>query len=260
MTMDTSIRDINFEYEGVTEKHSYSESCRESGCDREGICRCSVIVDAKIHHIDSAKAIHAIANRMIGWGNKPSKQALRDIAIAEVLDSAGPDIDFYTIDRIARLKGIHDPESYRIEVQPGYYGEEIEGIYLKDEIAEKLELAIWEALSIDCLEDRIEHLLMLEYGSIHPNLTDCVYERIKADPKDLIFASVSHLKLVKKKHASGELDHYRPNPYRKEKTTFWGIVVQAGDKLKVIDGYHRCWTSYSEGEKKIDLLLAKKIC
>lgn len=258
--MDTSIRGMNFRYGGVTAKYDTTESCRESGCDQEGICRCGVIVNAEIDHIDSKRIIHAIANRMIGWGNKPTRQSLREQSIADLLDTAGADIDFYTIDRITRLKGIHDPESYRIEIEPGYYGEEIEGIYLKDDIVEEIEIAIWDALSIDCMEDRIEHLLMLEYGRIHPDLTDCVYERIKADPKDLIFASVSHLRIVKKKYTSGELDHYRKKPHDKNKPTFRGIVVQAGDKLKVIDGYHRCWTSYSEGEKKIDLLLAKKIC
>jgi hypothetical protein len=238
---------MDFYYSGINVDYNFKYSCRQSGCDQEGICRCGEIVDQEITDVDLLHIVEKVYDNFFDDDEKTRK---RDEKINEVLFGTGKDFDYYTIDRILRSSKIWEKHLWDINICSGYYGQEIDKVELTQSVASKLENQIYEALSINSFTERMEYLLMLEYGKILPELEDCIYEIIKVKKEDLILGSDSNVKAVKDEMTINGLKHY------KHYTGIKGIVIPKGDKFRVIDGYHRIFVNNNNYPK---VIVAKKL-
>jgi len=237
------LKDITFQYNGVYVDYSYSYDCESYGCDEEGICRCGSIHNEHVDSVDVSSIVKKIYDDFFEQG----KAADRNNAINEVLYGIGKDIDIYTIDRIIRSYKIWENENWNIEVEGGYYGQEVGDVTIKESIADKIEEELLTVFSLPSLKEKIEYLLKLEYGKILPEIADSSYESMVIDKDDIIFGVEKHLKKVMKK----DLDFYSDKNYN----SIRGIVKKSGDKWQVIDGYHRI---FSTKFPRVKVLVAKK--
>ena len=225
------LKDITFQYSGVYVDYGYTYDCENYGCDEEGICRCGTINNEHIDSVDVSLIVKKIYDDFFAQG----KAANRNNAINEVLYGIGKDIDIYTIDRILRSYKIWENENWNIEVEGGYYGQEAGDVTIKESIADKIDEELWTVFSLPTLKEKIEYLLKVEYGKVLPELSNCSYESITIDKDDVIFGVEKHLNKVMKK----DLDFYSDKNYNGIR----GIVVKSGDKWRIIDGYHRIFTT-----------------
>ena len=225
------LKDITFQYNGVYVDYGYTYDCENYGCDEEGICRCGTINNEHIDSVDVSLIVKRIYDEFFEQG----KAANRNNAINEVLYGIGKDIDIYTIDRILRSYKIWENENWDIEVDGGYYGQEAGNVTIKETIADKIDEELWTVFSLPSLKEKIEYLLNVEYGKVLPELSNCNYESIVIDKDDVVFGVEKHLNKVMKK----DLDFYSDKNY----SGIRGIVVKSGDKWRIVDGYHRIFTT-----------------
>lgn len=225
------LKDITFQYNGVYVDYGYTYDCENYGCDEEGICRCGTINNEHIDSVDVSLIVKRIYDEFFEQG----KAANRNNAINEVLYGIGKDIDIYTIDRILRSYKIWENENWDIEVEGGYYGQEAGNVTIKESIADKIDEELWTVFSLPSLKEKIEYLLNVEYGKVLPELSNCNYESIVIDKDDVVFGVEKHLNKVMKK----DLDFYSDKNY----SGIRGIVVKSGDKWRIVDGYHRIFTT-----------------
>ena len=237
------LKDITFQYNGVYVDYSYTYDCESYGCNEEGVCRCGSIENEHVESVDVSLIVKKIYDDFFEQG----KAADRNNVINEVLYGIGKDIDIYTIDRILRSYKIWENENWNIEVEGGYYGQEVDNVTIKENIADKIEEELLTVFSLPSLKEKIEYLLKVEYGKILPEIADSNYESIVIDKDDIIFGVENHLKKVMKK----DLDFYSDKNYNGSR----GIVKKSGDKWRVIDGYHRI---FSTKFPRVKVLVAKK--
>lgn len=237
------LKDITFQYNGVYVDYSYNNDCESYGCDEEGICRCGSITNECVKSVDVSLIVKKIYDDFFEKG----KAADRNNAINEVLYGIGKDIDIYTIDRILRSYKIWENDNWNIEIEGGYYGQETGDITIKETIADKIEAELMTVFSLPSLKEKIEYLLKVEYGKILPEITDSNYESITIDKDDIIFGTEKHLDKVMRK----DLDFYSDKNYNGIR----GIVKKSGDKWRVIDGYHRI---FSTKFPRVKVLVATK--
>jgi hypothetical protein len=237
------LKDITFQYNGIYVDYNYIYDCENYGCDEEGICRCGSIENEHVESVDVSLIVKKIYDDFFEQG----KAANRNNTINEVLYGIGKDIDIYTIDRILRSYKIWESENWNIEVEGGYYGQEVNDVTIKESIADKIEEELLIVFSLPSLKEKIEYLLKVEYGKILPEITDSTYEYIVIDKDEIIFGVEKHLNKVMKK----DLDFYSDKNYNGIR----GIVVKSGDKWRVIDGYHRI---FSTKWPKVKVLVATK--
>ena len=225
------LKDITFQYNGAYVDYGYTYDCENYGCDEEGICRCGTINNEHIDSVDVSLIVKRIYDEFFEQG----KAANRNNAINEVLYGIGKDIDIYTIDRILRSYKIWENENWNIEVEGGYYGQEAGNVTIKESIADKIDEELWTVFSLPSLKEKIEYLLNVEYGKVLPELSNCNYESIVIDKDEVVFGVENHLNKVMKK----DLDFYSDKNY----SGIRGIVVKSGDKWRIVDGYHRIFTT-----------------
>ena len=224
--------DIDFQYSGVDFEYDYSYDCESYGCDDEGICRCGSIQNTSYGYFDIPSIVKRIYQEYIGSNDLVTQ---RDNKLKSILFGTGKELDIYTIDRVVRKFKLYDEYSWDINVCGGYYGDELEGINITENIANKIEEELNIAFSIDELNGRIEYLLGLEYKTLLPDLENCNYEIVELNKSDVIFGSTNHYDKVKKK----DLTHYNEKNY----DGIRGVVLEKDGKLRVIDGYHRIHTT-----------------
>ena len=226
---------VNYDYDSYT-------SCSESGCDEEGICRCSTIEDAHVVSVN----ITSMAEKIHDSYYDNSLSTKRNSTINSILGGVSKEIDLYTIDRILRINKAYEPSNWEVQVCGGYYGQEIDDVILYDSVAKKIEDDIDKAFDVIDLTERIEFLLMLEYGSILPELKNLQYSIENIERDSIIFGSDKHYRKVNIE----SFEHYSDKNYKGIR----GIALVKGDKLRLIDGYHRSSTSEN---RTIQLLIAR---
>jgi hypothetical protein len=217
------INQIDFYQDGVIDiDYSRKYNCKINGC--RDICRCSIIIDIKFKYINVNKIIEIIYNKYFD----NSILSKRDSKLSEILWNISDEINFYTIDRICRFFKIW--ENIEVIKKPGYYGEEIDSVKIKN--SHKLEELINIGLSINDLNKRIEYLLVLEYGYLLPELEKRDWELSEININDIIIRNEYHLNKVLQK----DLEHYSNINYNNIKGI---IILTENNKWKLIDGYHR---------------------
>jgi hypothetical protein len=220
------LKDKNFHYSGVEIDYQREYNCESYGCDQEGICRCSSIYNAEVSTINVSDIVSSIYEDI--YDN--SKSTKRN-NIINSLFGIEKELEIYTIDRILRKSFIYDKNIWEIEIEGGYYGQEIGDVKLDDKYADKLSDKINYALSIDNFKERVEYLLTLEYNYILPELLNKNYRIVNVKKSDIVFGNDKHLKCVSEK----ELEFYTDKEYKGIR----GVVLKKENKYKVIDGYHR---------------------
>lgn len=221
-----SLLGYDFKYQLYVD-YTSSNSCETSGCIEEGICRCTEIHDCQVTDAKFKDISDVIYNSYFD----KSKSSKRNIKINEILYGINEEIDRYTIDRILRINKIWLDKNWSVQVNNGYYGQEIDVVILTSEMADKIQKELDTAFDILDINKRIEFLLELEYGKVLPQLENCNWKLLRLRKEDIVFPSESHLELVSKK----ELNHYSAPKYNSVRA----VVLKDGDKWKLIDGYHR---------------------
>jgi hypothetical protein len=211
----------------ISFKRNYN--CLLAGCGND-ICRCSYITEEKIEKIDINRVVKYIYDKT--FDNSLSMK--RNKIIDAIIFNTNKDIDIYTIDRIARICKLYSEKSWDINICAGYYGQEIDTIKINNDIYIDFNSKLEIAFSLG-LKERIEYILELEYGYILPELRDKNYELIKIKKNDIIFSNESHLEKVSQKF----LEYYSDVNYSGIKA----IVIKKSNKYKLVDGYHRCFSS-----------------
>lgn len=237
----SNIIGVDFKYDLEYDYDNYT-SCSESGCNEEGICRCSTIEDARVISVNIPNMVNHIYAKY--FDNSISTK--RNSTINSILGGVSKEIDIYTIDRILRINKAYEPSNWEVQVSGGYYGQEIDDVILEDSVAKKIDEQINEAFDIIDLTERIEFLLMLEYGSILPELKNLQYSIETHERDSIIFGSDKHYRKVNIE----SFEHYSDKNYKGIR----GIALVKGDKLRLIDGYHRSSTSEN---RTIQLLIAR---
>jgi len=231
----------NFRYHTDYDYNDYRD-CNAYGCSEEGICRCGSIEDAHVISVNISNMVTEIYANYFD----DTLASKRNSTINSILGGVSKDIDIYTIDRILRINKAYEPTNWEVQVCGGYYGQEIDDIILEDSTARKIENELDKAFDIIDLTERIEYLLMLEYGSILPALQGRKYSIETVERDSIIFGSDEHYRKVNTK----SLDHYSDKNY----TGIRGIALVKDGKFRLIDGYHRSSTSENIN---IQLLIAR---
>lgn len=214
-------------------------SCHESGCDKEGICRCSEIYNERITNIDLVSLTEHFYSNIVDTKSKAGKRNQK----LNKLFYGGDEIDKYCINRILTIYKVWDKNLWYINTCGGYYGEEIDSIILKEDLFQKIIEEIDIILLSESISEKVKYIIQLEYGEVLDNLKNQEFEIIEISGVDIDFnlTNPNHLKLVKEKN----LDFYKDFPY------ICGIVKKVENKFKIIDGYHRLFTNKNKTIKVI---------
>jgi hypothetical protein len=192
------------------------------------ICRCSTIENTYVNNVDILSIIEKIYNYYF----ENSESTKRDIKISKLIGNIDPSINLYTIDRICRIYKIWESNNWFIKIGSGYYGEEIDGVFL---VNQSIIDEVKKGLFIDNINNRVKYLLKLEYGHLLPDLINKDYRVKLINKKDILFGNEEYYKKIDIK------DYYNGD--------YLGIrcvVIKKGDKYKLIDGYNRLVSTKKE--------------
>lgn len=209
--IDTSILFKDLHYTVDVEYENGTDEC-ECGDD---YCRCSTIANARVEHVPYEKLAEEIA---------PGSLLLK-----------------YCVERILRhFKSLRDQNNWDIEIEGGYYGEELGEVKLNREVAETISNLL---LSLEDATDNqlVETALQVEYGFVLPTLKDKTWTLEKV--------SVNDIDLVNTHHAAN-LNEDQVVTYRKEEKPIVGLALFVNGKFRVIDGYHRV-TAAKNNKKQV---------
>lgn len=207
-----------------------SYHCEEYGCDDEGICRCGKIDGVNIISADLNAITQSIHKQIF---ESDSTKYKRDQKINQILYNTGKSIDVYCINRLLVINKLYDPDKWDASITGGYYGEEISNISIESRTFTNLEKDIENILNMQTLKEKIEFLLIKEYGSILPAIKGKEnYTHQNIDREKLIIGNKRHLNNVEKK----SLDFYSDNKYV---GIIRGIAFEDNGYWRLIDGYHR---------------------
>jgi hypothetical protein len=208
------LKTVDFYYGGVECDYSRIYDCENYGCESEGICRCGTIEDAVVNNIDFQRVNSEICKRY-------SAESITEV---------------YCVERLIRIHELYSPEKWDVKIESGYYGQEIDGIFIIESVANALEKDIDSLLKLRDGAQKFKYVLIQEYGYLLNGLQDkedC--HIIEIDKKDIILQTEHYNKLDKNAVKSYE-KHCLP----------LGIVVKKGDKFRLIDGYHRINSSKND--------------
>jgi len=154
------------------------------------------------------------------------------------------EIDHYCINRILTILKVWDPDNWDINVSSGYYGEEIQSVELKYGIAADIEDQLNKILfDLKTTKEKIEALLILEYGYILQKIQNCNY-RIETVAKNKIIFQREHYQKLDRAAIKAYEDYSLPV----------GIVFEDNNTHTLIDGYHRIAASKTD---KIKVFVAQ---
>lgn len=177
-------------------------------CVCENVCKCYTIVDPVVTDIN----IKTMSSRINAYLN--------------VQATFHKKVNLYFIDRILRLNKIYDNSNYRVTVASSYYGEEIQGIYLKNEVATRIQTQLTNLVNEDTFTEQVKYLLTLEYGYLIDTLKNKKF-----------FVEEIHINDLKLRE---ELDVKLFNSYNdRNYDNIRCIVEKTTHGYKIIDGHHR---------------------
>lgn len=214
-------------------------SCEQHGCIDEGICRCYKISDVRISNIDILSIVMDIYSQIY---DTKSNQYKRDSKLNQLLFGFDPDVEIYTIDRILRNYKLFKPDLWEANWISGYYGDELDRIEMKDEVFKKLVVSISQLILLGTLKEKIEYILLGEYGYLLENLKSKKYRVEKVNKNDILFPQTEYYKKI-----DTNLDFYSDSKY----DLIRGVCILNEDRYKVVDGYHRLSNTKKEEVKII---------
>lgn len=229
--MINEVLNNDFRYHGVDVDYDSITSCHTSGCDEEGICRCGVIENAHITSINIDEMVENVVRNSL----LPGKGGFTINSDYPAFVENNP-ILVYGVKKIFTLFRCYEKGLYDIEVEGGYYGQEIGEIKFSNGEELKKALNMYIHLKTDSM--RVEFILDLEYGKVLPELVDLDWA-VKDYPLDMVkYNPDNYEKTLNHNLAYLDLESKLPN----------GIIVRTENKLtddnapsfvKLVDGYHR---------------------
>lgn len=213
--------DVEYDYE--------RSACTCDAYERGYYCRCTTIERAWVESIDIEKVIDKLYTKYC---------------------KEHSEINEYCFERICVAMKVYDKNNYEVESCPGYYGEEIGGVYFEKE--EELVNTYNELLKLGSDIEKIKYVLELEYGYLldrvkfktSAKIEEVATEKIKL-PQQEYFVKLS--KEVIEDYRNREL------PVAvciKEKDRFHDVF----DRYILIDGYHRFVANKDRNVNKIIVL------
>ena len=197
---------------------------KRSGCTcNDWPCRCTTIRNRWVEDININKVMSSIL-------------------ICNFKSKNLTEIDLYCFDRICRVNHIWDKECYEIEVKPGYYGEEIGGVFFENE--EKVVIEFDKLLTLKSDIDKIKYILELEYGYVINSIENCHNVSITdCDPKLVIAPQKEYYHRLEKNVIESYKDYKIP----------CAVCKKNGDKYLIVDGYHR--VSANKDKESIEIIV-----
>jgi hypothetical protein len=156
-----------------------------------------------------------------------------DQIAAHLAGTKSTTINQYLIDRILRLNKVYLPEVWDVRICPGYYGDEIDGVYLREGIASVVDTMIASVIYLQNDNFKVEELLRLEYGFLLPELEGRDWAVEKIDRQWIKYGNHDYGKRLDPA-AVGVYEDYKG---------IRGIVIPKDDGYRLIDGYHRCYNA-----------------
>lgn len=201
---------LNFHYvAGFDIEYEEEFECQNgSDCCDNDYCRCGVIFNANVTKVGSAENIVKHIESALDY---------------EKLNA----IEHYGVERLASFHKVWDKDRYEVGVCGGYYGQEIDGIYLSD--AASLEAKINEFLALKTNRDRIEFLLTEEYGFVHERVQNKTWKVDVVEKDKIHFGQSEYYRHVNENLLKDYFDYNFPR----------GICLKEDGVYKVMDGYHR---------------------
>lgn len=143
----------------------------------------------------------------------------------------------YCIHRILTHHKVYLEENWNYQVGEDYYGEEIQGLTLKPQVATKIEHSL-EELRIKNSTEKIEMILQMEYGRLIPSVINKKWAVSQVTPEELYYSNTEHHEQCKNNLQEEQNTEYAKTlseyPYPR------GLaILNPNGKYKVIDGYHR---------------------
>lgn len=213
--------------------------CENHGCKDEGICRCYKISDVEILKVDVLSITMDIYSQIY---NTKSTQYKRDNKLNKILFGYDSDVEIYCIDRVLRNHKIYKTEYWEGIWSSGYYGDELDSIEMSNDIFNKVFNSLTAVTTMGTLKEKIEYVLIGEYGYLLDVLKDKKYRVEKVKKSDIIFAQTEYHKKIDK-----NLDFYDDSKY----DLIRGVCLFNGEKYKVVDGYHRLTNTKKDDVKII---------
>lgn len=199
-----SLLGFNFNHSGVEVSYDSVCGCYTETCESD-YGRCNVIQNARVVGVDVLEIARTLA---VQEENVP---------------------DWFLADRVLRAMEVYKPEVWDIAVRGGYYGEEIESVILKPDLASNVGNVLESLVKLPTT-GRIQELLNLEYGYLLDSLKGLRWREEKVHKDSLIFGAKDHYQKLDRERLAA----YAKYPLPK------GCVIPDGERFKVIDGYHRC--------------------
>jgi len=185
----------NFQYDGVEYSYDTEYACQNgSDCCKDDYCRCGVIRDTHVTEINSSQILEYI------FKNESEENK-------------------YCIERI--LSNLTD-DDFEVKTSGGYYGEEIDGVYLTNkDVAENIN----KVMALSSLKEKVLFVLNLEYNFLLPELKKCDKWTIETVLLDQIDSHYMARKTKKKIENNYKLP--------------LGVCLRKDGRFRLIDGHHR---------------------
>ena len=213
---------IDFRYSGVEYEYDGRECDSDCPCHDGDYCRRNRMIDLRVDKINIPAVVETILKNY---------------------DFSGEEFIPYCLDRVLRFKKVYLSEAWDIRSSMGYYGEEIDSIFLNEE---KEIIDILVELSKKEPSDRIRHVLKMEYGFLLKKLRDANFESRTVSGDELTIQNEEYSKKIEPGDIYSDNFNYEIGIY--EPLSFVG-------KYKVIDGYHR-YSQLVKGKKKQKIIVA----
>lgn len=213
---------LDYEYDG---RPCYDETC---GC-RTGndYCRSNEYDNLRIEEVH----IPSLVAYFLSKTNKKK----------DVIETKNVDFLNYCVDRLLRIHKLYETDYWDIQTCGGYYGQEIDLITLND-LKFKLICEKIQSLIVMFPNERIEFILMEEYGYVLDSLKGKKFKLIETDVSNLKIGNEVYYKKI-------EDAYYKDYPYP------IGVYIKEGEFFKLVDGYHR-YKSIIKNKKKVEIIVA----
>ena len=211
-------------------KFDYDIEYSDCICD-DFICRCKKIVKVELNDITISTVVDGLLSK---FKLNPNE-----------FNSKGK-FTIYCLTKIAICLNLNNKDNFYVDKSMGYYGEEVDGIYLNNNVESDLNRIYKIFRKCQSNIQRVNFLLELENGYILNDLKDkakVVFEKI---PINAITINTDRYGIVKSKDIE-YLDKEHPD--------YSGVVLKQDGGYRLIDGYHRYVWLHKNNKKEANYIV-----
>lgn len=212
---------VEYDYDTYNPCHNGSDCCDND------YCRCGVIQNARVSSVD----LDILINDLIS--HVPKKDLEKE------------EITTYCLDRIVRNSNLKDTGSWEVQVDGGYYGQEVRGASLDGNALNGFIKSLSNMVEMsDC--DKVKNCLIDEYGFLLPELNSLTSANIQTvELKNVILPNRDYSRKIDKKY----IDQY--NDYKLPRA----ICIKENSKFRLIDGYHRILSAINQKFENVQIIV-----